>query len=193
MPTARNVGRSSCGLPYPASSQRSRPSVALHVCVLTGAPRRRRPSRCPPFHAPIPPVTSTNCPAASDGGGGDSLAHHPGADGRCTSLVTIPPYPPPGRFGCATAGYVDRPQAAMGSGHRPGTALGLAGDRPPSRAPAGDPTPITHVKVPIRAKLRVLIETRELRLSSRECDLTSLPPALSIVWVDGMAWHMTHV
>ena len=52
VPTARNVGRSSggvrrraCGLLYPASGRRSRPSVALHVCVLTGAPRRRRPGR----------------------------------------------------------------------------------------------------------------------------------------------------
>jgi len=68
VPTDSNVGRSSgrvrwrayC-LPYPASGRRSRPSVALHVCFLTGAPRRRRPGRCPPFHAPIPPATSTDC------------------------------------------------------------------------------------------------------------------------------------
>ena len=59
-----------------------------------------------------------------------------------------PLYPPPGRFGRATADYVDRPQAAMGSRHRPGTVPGLAGDRPsPLRAPAGDPTPIMQVKV----------------------------------------------
>ena len=39
VPADRNVGRSSgrvrwraCGLPYPASGRRSRPSVALHVC-----------------------------------------------------------------------------------------------------------------------------------------------------------------
>jgi len=44
-----------CGLPYPAFGRWSRPSVALHVCFLTGAPRRRRPGHCPPFHAPIPP------------------------------------------------------------------------------------------------------------------------------------------
>ena len=55
------------------------------------------------------------------------------------------PVPLSGRFGRATAGYVDRPQAAMGSLHRPGTAPGPTGDRPlPLRAPAGDPTPITH-------------------------------------------------
>jgi len=70
VPTTHNVSRSSgrvwrraCGLPYPVSGRRSRPSVALHVCFLASAPRRRRPGRCPPFHAPIPPATSTDCPA----------------------------------------------------------------------------------------------------------------------------------
>ena len=150
VPTTRNLSRSSgrvrrraCGLPYPVSGRQSRPSVALHVCFLASAPRRRRPGRCPPFHAPIPPATSTDCPAASDGGGGDSLAHRPGADGRRTFPVA-----PPGRFGCTTASYVDCPQAAMGSRYRPGTAPGPASDRPsPLRTPAGDPTPITQVKV----------------------------------------------
>jgi len=40
---------------------------------------------------------------------------------------------PPGRFGRATANYVDRSQAALGSRHRPGTAPGPAGERPPPR------------------------------------------------------------
>jgi len=41
----------------------------------------------------------------------------------------------------------------MGSRHQPGTAPGPADDRPsPLRAPAGDPTPITQVKVHTRAK-----------------------------------------
>ena len=41
----------------------------------------------------------------------------------------------------------------MGSRHRPGTAPGPADDRPSTlRAPAGDPTPITQVKVCTRAK-----------------------------------------
>jgi len=63
------------------------------------------------------------------------------------------PVPSPGRFGCATADYVDCAQAALGSRHRPGTAPGPANDRPsPLRAPAGDPTPITQVKVRTRAK-----------------------------------------
>ena len=41
----------------------------------------------------------------------------------------------------------------MGSRHRPGTAPGPADDRPSTlRAPAGDATPITQVKVRTRAK-----------------------------------------
>jgi len=100
-----------CGLPYPASGQRSRPSVALHVCLLTGAPRRQRPGHCPLFHAPIPPVTPRRRPATSKGVGGDSLAHRPMA-------VALPesrsPVPPPSHFRRATAGYADRPQAGWG-------------------------------------------------------------------------------
>ena len=41
VPTAI-VRRRACGLPYPASGRQSRPSVALHVCFLTGAPRHDR-------------------------------------------------------------------------------------------------------------------------------------------------------
>jgi len=81
------------------------------------------------------------------GGGSDSPARRPGADGRCSSPVALPCTLTPGRFGRATAGYVDCPQAAMVSRHRPGTTPGPAGDRPPLRAPAGDPTPITLVKL----------------------------------------------
>ena len=84
VPTARNVGRScsrirrwACGLPYPASGLRLRPSVALHVCFLTGAPWRWRPGHCPPFHAPILPATSTDCPAASDWGRGKAVIPWP--------------------------------------------------------------------------------------------------------------------
>ena len=49
------------------------------------------------------------------------------------SCSSVPP--PPGRFGRATADYVDRPQAALGSRHRLGTAPGPAGDRPSPFAP----------------------------------------------------------
>ena len=70
VPTAiiGRVRRWACGLPHPASGWRSRPSVTLHVCILTGAPRRRRRGRCPLFHVPTP-ATSTDCPAVSDGRG----------------------------------------------------------------------------------------------------------------------------
>jgi len=86
-------------------------------------------------------------------GGGDSPARRPGADGRFVSPVMLP-RTSPGRFGRATADYVDRPQAALGSHYRPGTAPGPAGDRPSPllRASAVYPTPITQVKVRTRAK-----------------------------------------
>jgi len=144
VPTA--IIRWACGLPYPASGRRSRPSVALHVCFLTGAPRRRRPGRCSRFHAPIPPASNW---------GGEAVIPRPVVRGPM--VVVLPrsrsPVLRPGRFGHATTDYVDRPQAALGSRHRLGTAPGPAGDRPsPLRAPAGDPTLITRVKVRTRAK-----------------------------------------
>jgi len=50
------------------------------------------------------------------------------------------------RFWHATTGYVDRPQAAMGSRHW----------RSPLRSPAGDPTPITLVKGMYSGKIKSL-------------------------------------
>jgi len=52
----------------------------------------------------------------------------------------------------------------------------------PLRAPAGDPTPITQAKVHTRAKSRVSIKTRDLRLSSRECDFPgiNMPSTVSV-------------
>jgi len=149
-PSSGRVRRRACGLAYPASGLQSRPSVALHVCVLTGAPRR------PPFHAPIPPATSTDCPAVSDRGGRrwfPALARHLRADGRCTSPVALPPYPSPWPFWARNCRLCWSSAGGMGSRHRPGTAPGPADDRPsPLGAPAGDPTPITQVKVRTRAK-----------------------------------------
>ena len=49
-----------------------------------------------------------------EGGGGDSLARRPRADGRCTSPVSLPCTLPPDGFERATAGYVDRPQTGWG-------------------------------------------------------------------------------
>jgi len=69
----------------------------------------------------------------------------------------------PRPFWAATAGYVDRPQAAMHP------VIGRERRRvrpviapPPLRATAGDPTPIMQVKVRTWAKSRVSIETWEL-------------------------------
>ena len=69
-----HAGRSSdrvrwraCDLPYLASGWRLRHPVTFPACVLTRASQRRRPSCCPPFHAPNPPATLTDCPVASDG------------------------------------------------------------------------------------------------------------------------------
>jgi len=114
-PSSSCVRGRACGLPHPASGLRSRPSVTLHVCVLTGAPRRRRRSRCPPFHAPTPhDVDRLSSGIRREGGGGDSPARRARADGRCTSLVALPSYAHPDRFERATAGYVDRPQTGWG-------------------------------------------------------------------------------
>jgi len=156
-----------CGLPYPASGQRSRPSVALHVCLLTGAPRRQRPGHCPLFHAPIPPVTPRRRPATSKGVGGDSLAHRPMA-------VALPesrsPVPPPAIFGAPL------PAMLLVSRRWWGPVIGREWRRiRPVIAPrAGDPTPIRQVKVRTRAKSRVSIETRQLWLSSWERDFPEI-------------------
>ena len=87
-PSSGCVRWRACGLPYPASGRRSRTSVALHVCFLTGAPRRR-------FTRPSLPRS-----AASDGGGGgDSSACRPGFDDRCAYPVTLLHTPPPANLG----------------------------------------------------------------------------------------------
>jgi len=72
VPTAIIRPRPTAGLwsPIPSirlTSTSLRRSARLHFdrCA---TPRRRRPGGCPPFHVPIPPATSTDCPAVSDGG-----------------------------------------------------------------------------------------------------------------------------
>jgi len=63
----------------------------------------------------------------------------------------------------------------MGSRHRPGTVRGLAGDRPHPFALTPAIQLLSHsIKVRTRAKSKVWIETRELRLSSRECDFPGI-------------------
>jgi len=122
-PSSGHVRRRACGLPHPASGRQSRPSITLHVCFLTGAPQRRRPGCCSPFQAPIPPASSG---IRRGGGGGDSPARRPGAIVLPQSRSPVPYRP----FWACTADYVDRPQAALRSRHRPGTAPGPAGDCP---------------------------------------------------------------
>ena len=64
-PTRRRTRLDNRPTSYLGASRRSRPAVAFSACILTGVPRRRRPGSCPLFHVPIPPATSTDCPAAS--------------------------------------------------------------------------------------------------------------------------------
>ena len=112
-PSSGRVRGRACGLPHPASGWRSCPSVTLHVCVLTGAPRRRRRGRCPPFHAPTPcDVDRLSSGVRREGGGGDSPARRPRAVAlpRSRSPRTLLP----DRFERTTAGYVDRPQTGWG-------------------------------------------------------------------------------
>jgi len=166
--------RTTAGLWSPVPGIRSTlatpPSVAFPARVSTHAPRRRRPGRCPPLNAPIrrAPATTTNCLAASSGGGG----RFPGLSSRSRSCIALPrsrsPVPSHGRFAMFQARHrrlCDRPQAAMG----PGIAQ-------PACAHANDPTPITP-EVHTRAKSRVSIETWELQLSTGNAisrELTSL-------------------
>jgi len=129
-------------------------AIVSHRCVPSLWTRAPETWLLPAVSRAYPPATSTDCPVASDGGGSTVISRPAvwGLISHCASPVTIPPYPPAvlRRFGRATAGYVDRSQAAMGSRHllgSPGTASCPAGNRPPSlRAPVGDPTPITPVK-----------------------------------------------
>ena len=176
VPTTRNVGQSSgrvqrraCSLPHPASGRRSRPSVALHVWFWQVRHGARDPATARHFTCPSRPQ---RWPTVLRRPTGEAVIPRPIVWGRWLLLS-------PGRFGCASAGYVDRPQAAIPSSA--GNGAGPASDHPsPLRAPAGDPTPITQVKVCTRAKSRVSIETPELRLLSRECDF----PGINIPQLD---------
>ena len=137
MPTARNVGRSSGrvggGPVIAVTPSCSQHSMCFNRCTM--APETR----------PLPAVSRQSrahpaCDVDRLSSGvrrAEAVIPRPvvrGADGRCASPVAIPPYPPLCRFGRNTAGYVDRPQAAMGSRHRPGTAPGPAGDPPRRRS-----------------------------------------------------------
>ena len=120
MPTARNVGRSSSHVRRQASHTRHPVS-----------------DRVPPATARRFTRPSLPCPAASDGW--EAVIPRPVVWGLVAVVLprSCSPVPLPGRFGRATADYVDRLQAALGSRHRPGTAPGPAGD------------PVTGFPVPV--------------------------------------------
>ena len=116
-------------IPSIRSAIASLPRAARLLFDRCATARRWRPGRCSPFHAPIPP--------ASSGVRREAVIPRPVVRGPMA--VVLPrsrsPVPPPGSSGRATADYVDRPQAALGSRHRQGTALGPAGDCPSPFAP----------------------------------------------------------
>jgi len=127
-PSSGRVRRWACGLPYPASrlaiTSLHRAARLLFDRCATAPDTRPLPA----VSCTHPPATSTDCPAVSDGGLvviSQPVVRGPMADAlpRSRSHVLSP-----GRFGRATAGYVDRPQAPMEFRHRPGTAPGPAGD-----------------------------------------------------------------
>ena len=132
-PSSGRVRGRACCLPYPASGRQWRPSVALHVCFLTGAPRRRRdPAAARRFTRPSPrDVDRLSSGVRREGG--EAVIPRPVV--RRPMAVALLRSLSPNRFERATAGYVDRPQAAMESRHRPGTAPGPARDRPSPFAP----------------------------------------------------------
>ena len=89
---------------------------------------------------------------ARRGGGGDSSARRPGADGRCASPVVLPRTLPRPFWAhhcrlCWSSAGADGVPSSAGNGAGSGQWSPL-----PLRAPAGDPTPITQVKVRTRAK-----------------------------------------
>ena len=174
VPTTRNVGQSSgrvqrraCSLLHPVSGRRSRPSVVLHVWFWQVRHGAGDPATARRFTCPSRPQCWPTVLRRPKGGGGDSPAHRLGP-----MAVALPrshsPRTPPAVLGAhLRAMLIARRRRSR---HQPGTAPGPASDRPsPLRAPAGDPTPITQVKVCTRAKSRVSIETPELRLLSQEC------------------------
>jgi len=123
-PSSGRVRRRACGLPYPASGWRSRPSTRLLFDRCSTEPETQ----------PLPGVSRAHPTRDVDrlfsgvcrGGGCRWPLHFP---------CHAPPYPLPACFERATAGYVYCPQAAMGSRHRLGTAPGPASDRPSPFAP----------------------------------------------------------
>jgi len=158
VPTAIIRPRQRAGLWSPT------PSIRLAIASLCHAARLRfdRCATAPemqPLPAiscahPPPPATSTDCPVVSDGRG-EAVIPRPVVRGpmavalpRSRSPRTLP----------LTVLSAQLPAMLIvhrrrWSRHRPGMAPGPADDRPSTLCtPAGDPTPITQVKVRTRAK-----------------------------------------
>ena len=121
----------------------ARPSLRKITTAVATAPQTR----------PLPAVSRAHPPRDVDRlssgvrregrGGGDSPARRPRADGRCTSPVALPPYPPPWRFWARNCRLCWSSADGMGSCHRPGTtAPGPAGNRPSSPPPFAPPPAI---------------------------------------------------
>jgi len=178
VPPARNVGRSSgrvrwwaYGLPYPASGRRSHPCRA--ACLLL--------DRCAtaPETRPLPAVSLAH-PArdvnrlslSSDVRQGEAVIPGPSSGGRWPLRFPgrAPPYHPPAVLGAPLP-------AMLIVRRRWGPVIGRERRRVRpviARPPRRRSTDSTQVKVRTRAKSRVSIETRELRLSSRECDFPGI-------------------
>ena len=183
MPTAIIRPRPTVGLWSPI------PSIRLAIASLRRAARLLL-DRCAtaPETRPLLTVSGAHPSRVQrhpTGGGGDSPARRPGAV-VLPQLRSPVPYRP---FWACTADYVDRPQAAKGSRHQPGTAPGPDGDRPsPLRAPASNPTPITQVKVRTQAKsttgfsLSKPVPRFKSGYRFSGCHLTSLSSPLPTCW-----------
>jgi len=154
------VRRRACALPYLRASRHSCPPIAFPACVSTcaTAPETGRFTR----------LSARDVDRLSSG-----VWHRGGVDrpfpclpSRGRSAIALPRLPPPAvlrRFSRTTAGYVDHPQAS-----------GPAGDRPPPSLRRPCQQSNSHHAGKRYVLGRVLIETRELWLSTRECDFTGI-------------------
>ena len=154
VPTARDVGRLSgrirrraCGLLYPGGRSAIASPVAFPACVSTRVPRRRRPGHSPPIVQRRP-----------TGGGGRRRFPSPSSWGRWpfASPVALP-CTRPGHFVTFWARHRRLCRLSAGCDGVPTPAqercrVPASDCPPPFRAPAGDPTPITPVKLRTQAK-----------------------------------------
>jgi len=139
--------------------------VALHVCILTGVPRRRRPGRCPPFCTLILPQCR---PIVQWRPTDDSPARHPGGRlattlprSRSPSSPLLRPFLQ--RFGRVTAHYVDRSDW-WGARVNQQQHRGPVSDAPPPSRPC------RRSNSDNASKRYVLWWNRQTSIETRECD-----------------------